>query len=72
MKPASEYSQYQVPRAVQAMNKLLNNDGVVFTIEDGGIPDRWVSLALPILPIAPRLAGWVERSETHRSSRTST
>ena len=33
-----EDSQYQVPRAVQAMNKLLNNDGVFFTIEDGGTP----------------------------------
>ncbi len=33
-----EDSQYQVPRAVQAMNKLLNNDGVFITIEDGGTP----------------------------------
>jgi branched-chain amino acid transport system substrate-binding protein len=33
-----EDSQYQVPRAVQAMNKLLNNDGVFMTIEDGGTP----------------------------------
>ena len=33
-----EDSQYQVPRAVQAMNKLLNNDDVFFTIEDGGTP----------------------------------
>src|SRR4051794_13587732 len=33
-----EDSQYQVPRAVQAMNKLLNSDGVFFTIEDGGTP----------------------------------
>src|ERR1700729_981280 len=33
-----EDSQYQVPRAVQAINKLINNDGVFFTIEDGGTP----------------------------------
>jgi branched-chain amino acid transport system substrate-binding protein len=33
-----EDSQYQVPRAVQAMNKLLNNDRVFFTIQDGGTP----------------------------------
>src|SRR4051794_24710127 len=33
-----EDSQYQVPRAVQAINKLINNDGVFFTIQDGGTP----------------------------------
>ena len=33
-----EDTQYQVPRAVQAINKLINNDGVFFTIEDGGTP----------------------------------
>ena len=33
-----EDHQYQVPRAVQAINKLLNSDGVFFTIEDGGTP----------------------------------
>jgi branched-chain amino acid transport system substrate-binding protein len=33
-----EDSQYQVPRAVQAMNKLINNDGVFMTFEDGGTP----------------------------------
>jgi branched-chain amino acid transport system substrate-binding protein len=33
-----EDSQYQVPRAVQALNKLINSDGVFFTIEDGGTP----------------------------------
>jgi branched-chain amino acid transport system substrate-binding protein len=33
-----EDSQYQVLRAVQAMNKLLNSDRVFFTIEDGGTP----------------------------------
>ena len=43
-----EDSQYQVPRAVQAMNKLLNNDHVFITIEDGGTPmnnatGRWRS-----------------------------
>ena len=33
-----EDNQYQVPRAVQAMNKLLNNDIVFATIDDGGTP----------------------------------
>jgi len=33
-----EDSQYQVPRAVQAINKLINNDGVFMTIENGGTP----------------------------------
>jgi branched-chain amino acid transport system substrate-binding protein len=33
-----EDSQYQVPRAVQAMNKLLNSDKVFMTIQDGGTP----------------------------------
>ncbi|HEY4172628.1 MAG TPA: ABC transporter substrate-binding protein [Rhodopila sp.] len=33
-----EDSQYQVPRAVQAMNKLLNSDHVFMTIQDGGTP----------------------------------
>jgi branched-chain amino acid transport system substrate-binding protein len=33
-----EDNQYQVPRAVQAMNKLLNNDNVFLTLDDGGTP----------------------------------
>src|ERR1700733_7635375 len=33
-----EDNQYQVPRAAQAMNKLLNNDNVFSTIDDGGTP----------------------------------
>lgn len=33
-----EDNQYQVPRAVQAMNKLLNNDNIFATIDDGGTP----------------------------------
>jgi branched-chain amino acid transport system substrate-binding protein len=33
-----EDSQYQVPRAVQAMNKLLNNDNVFLTLDNGGTP----------------------------------
>jgi branched-chain amino acid transport system substrate-binding protein len=33
-----EDMQYQVPRAVQAINKLLNLDQVFFTIVDGGTP----------------------------------
>lgn len=33
-----EDSQYQIPRAVQAMNKLLNSDKVFMTLQDGGTP----------------------------------
>jgi branched-chain amino acid transport system substrate-binding protein len=33
-----EDSQYTVPRAVQAMNKLLNNDDIFLAIDDGGTP----------------------------------
>jgi branched-chain amino acid transport system substrate-binding protein len=33
-----EDNQYQIPRAVQAMNKLLNNDNVFLTIDNGGTP----------------------------------
>ena len=33
-----EDNQYTVPRAVQAMNKLLNNDNIFMTIDDGGTP----------------------------------
>ena len=33
-----EDSQDQVPRAVQAMNKLLNSDKVFMTLQDGGTP----------------------------------
>jgi branched-chain amino acid transport system substrate-binding protein len=33
-----EDMQYQVPRAVQAINKLLNLDHIFFTIVDGGTP----------------------------------
>jgi len=34
----AEDNQYMIPRAVQAMNKLLNNDNVFLTIDDGGTP----------------------------------
>lgn len=33
-----EDTQYQVPRAVQGMNKLLNDDHIFIAIEDGGTP----------------------------------
>lgn len=33
-----EDSQYTVPRAVQAMNKLLNNDDIFLALDDGGTP----------------------------------
>jgi branched-chain amino acid transport system substrate-binding protein len=34
----AEDMQYMVPRAVQAMNKLLNNDNIFLAIADGGTP----------------------------------
>src|SRR5271167_145607 len=33
-----EDSQYTVPRAVQAMNKLLNSDDIFLALDDGGTP----------------------------------
>ncbi len=33
-----EDSQYTVPRAVQAMNKLLNSDNIFLALDDGGTP----------------------------------
>src|SRR3954447_5797585 len=33
-----EDTQYQVPHAVQGMNKLLNRDNIFFTVVDGGTP----------------------------------
>ena len=33
-----EDTQYQVPRAVQGMNKLLNRDNIFFSLVDGGTP----------------------------------
>ena len=50
-----EDSQYQVPRAVQAMNKLLNNDGVFFTIEDGGTPMNNATFPMAIEKNTPKL-----------------
>jgi branched-chain amino acid transport system substrate-binding protein len=34
----AEDMQYQVPRAVQAMNKLLNDDDIFLAVSDGGTP----------------------------------
>jgi branched-chain amino acid transport system substrate-binding protein len=50
-----EDSQYQVPRAVQAMNKLLNNDGVFFTIEDGGTPMNNATFPMALEKNTPKL-----------------
>ena len=50
-----EDSQYQVPRAVQAMNKLLNNDRVFFTIEDGGTPMNNATWPMAIEKGTPKL-----------------
>src|SRR3984885_15150878 len=33
-----EDNQYTVPRSVQAMNKLLNNDNIFLAMDDGGTP----------------------------------
>jgi branched-chain amino acid transport system substrate-binding protein len=50
-----EDSQYQVPRAVQAMNKLINSDGVFFTIEDGGTPMNNATFPMAIEKNVPKL-----------------
>jgi branched-chain amino acid transport system substrate-binding protein len=50
-----EDSQYQVPRAVQAMNKLLNNDMVFMTIEDGGTPMNNATWPMAIEKGTPKL-----------------
>jgi branched-chain amino acid transport system substrate-binding protein len=50
-----EDSQYQVPRAVQAINKLINNDGVFFTIEDGGTPMNNATFPMAIEKNVPKL-----------------
>jgi branched-chain amino acid transport system substrate-binding protein len=50
-----EDSQYQVPRAVQALNKLINSDGVFFTIEDGGTPMNNATFPMAIEKNVPKL-----------------
>ncbi len=50
-----EDSQYQVPRAVQAMNKLLNNDKVFMTIQDGGTPMNNATWPMAIEKDTPKL-----------------
>ena len=50
-----EDHQYQVPRAVQAINKLINNDGVFFTIEDGGTPMNNATFPLAFEKNVPKL-----------------
>ena len=50
-----EDSQYQVPRAVQAMNKLLNNDKVFMTIQDGGTPMNNATWPMAIEKNTPKL-----------------
>ena len=50
-----EDSQYQVPRAVQALKKLINNDGVFFTIEDGGTPMNNATFPMAIEKNVPKL-----------------
>ena len=50
-----EDNQYQVPRAVQAINKLINNDGVFITIEDGGTPMNNATFPMAIEKNVPKL-----------------
>ena len=50
-----EDTQYQVPRAVQAINKLINNDGVFFTLEDGGTPMNNATFPMAIEKNVPKL-----------------
>lgn len=50
-----EDTQYQIPRAVQAINKLINNDNVFFTIEDGGTPMNNATFPMAIEKNVPKL-----------------
>jgi branched-chain amino acid transport system substrate-binding protein len=50
-----EDSQYQVPRAVQAMNKLLNKDQVFMTLQDGGTPMNNATFAMAHEKNTPKL-----------------
>jgi len=50
-----EDSQYQVPRAVQAMNKLLNSDKVFMTLQDGGTPMNNATWPMAIEKNTPKL-----------------
>jgi branched-chain amino acid transport system substrate-binding protein len=50
-----EDTQYQVPRAVQAINKLINNDSVFFTIEDGGTPMNNATFPMALEKNVPKL-----------------
>jgi branched-chain amino acid transport system substrate-binding protein len=50
-----EDTQYQVPRAVQAINKLINNDEVFFTLEDGGTPMNNATFPMALEKNVPKL-----------------
>jgi len=50
-----EDNQYQVPRAVQAMNKLLNSDKVFMTLQDGGTPMNNATWPMAIEKDTPKL-----------------
>ena len=50
-----EDNQYQVPRAVQAMNKLLNSDKVFMTLQDGGTPMNNATWPMAIEKNTPKL-----------------
>ncbi len=50
-----EDGQYQVPRAVQAMNKLLNKDNVFMTLQDGGTPMNNATFAMAFEKNTPKL-----------------
>src|ERR1700704_7052154 len=50
-----EDGHYQVPRAVQAMNKLLNKDNVFMTLQDGGTPMNNATFAMAFEKNTPKL-----------------
>jgi branched-chain amino acid transport system substrate-binding protein len=50
-----EDNQYQVPRAVQAMNKLLNNDNIFVAVSDGGTPMNDANLPAEIEKNVPNV-----------------
>lgn len=50
-----EDHQYQVPRAVQGMNKMINRDGVFLTISNGGTPMNNANLPAQLEKGVPNL-----------------
>ena len=50
-----EDSQYTVPRAVQGMNKLLNEDRIFFALADGGTPMNDAEMPMQLKKSVPNV-----------------